>query len=158
MKFFSILFAALLTVAGICGSAGEVLSAETFSKGQTLYLPLYSHVYFGDREREFNLAATAYVRNTDLERAITLLAADYYSNQGQHLKSFVEKPVKIEPLASVNFIVKESDTTGGSGATVVVRWTSTQPVNPPVVEAVMIGTASTQGISFVCQGRVITEE
>jgi hypothetical protein len=32
------------------------------------------------------------------------------------------------------------------------------PCVPPVVEAVMIGTVSTQGISFLSQGRVVEEK
>ena len=39
----------------------------------------------------------------------------------------------------------------------LVEWLATEPVNAPVVEAVMIGTARTQGISFVTEGRVIRD-
>jgi hypothetical protein len=74
------------------------------------------------------------------------------------LKAFVDGPMTIAPLASVNFTVKESDTSGGSGAAFLIKWTAAEEVNPPLVESVMIGTASTQGISFVCQGRVIKEK
>jgi hypothetical protein len=157
MKIKNFFLAALLAATAIGGQAAAEALTQPLSKGQTIYLPLYSHVYFGDRQREFNLTATAYVRNTDPKRAITLSAADYYSYEGKMLKAFVDRPMKIAPLASVSFTVKESDTSGGSGAAVMVRWASVEIVNPPVVEAVMIGAASTQGISFVTQGRVINE-
>jgi len=127
------------------------------STGQTVYLPLYSHVYFGDRPREFNLTSTAYIRNTDERNAITVTRVDYYSHDGKRLKSLIEAPLKIAPFSSKNFTIKESDTTGGSGASIIVHWTSEKPANPPLVESVMIGAASAQGISFVCEGRVIED-
>jgi hypothetical protein len=154
------LLSAVIILAGLAALAAPLpaASADPASKGQTIYLPLYSHVYYGDREREFNLTATAYVRNMDRRTAITVTTAEYYSNKGKRLKSLIEKPIRVAPFASVNWTIKESDTTGGSGASVMVRWVSDQAVTPPLVEAVMIGAASTQGISFVCQGRVIEGE
>jgi hypothetical protein len=41
-------------------------------KGQTVYVPVYSHIYSGDREQPFYLAATLSIRNTDTKHAITL--------------------------------------------------------------------------------------
>ncbi len=58
-------------------------------------------------------------------------------------------------MASTEFFVAENDAAGGFGANFLVDWVAEEPVNPPVVEAVMIGTARTQGISFVGEGRVI---
>jgi hypothetical protein len=37
-------------------------------------------------------------------------------------------------------------------------WTSKTNVNPPLIEGVMIGTRSGQGISFVSRGQVIQDE
>jgi hypothetical protein len=54
-------------------------------------------------------------------------------------------------------VIPESDAAGGSGASCVVRWQAERPAAAPVVEAVMIGTRSSQGISFVSQGRVLEE-
>jgi len=53
--------------------------------------------------------------------------------------------------------VPESDTSGGFGASFIVRWTSENPVVPPVIECLMIGVRSGQGISIVSPGRVISE-
>ena len=46
----------------------------------------------------------------------------------------------------------EQDKSGGLGANFLVEWVAEQPVYGPVVEAVMIGTAGTQAISFVSTG------
>jgi hypothetical protein len=53
--------------------------------------------------------------------------------------------------------VKESDTRGGVSASFLVEWVAEQSVSAPLVESVMIGTASTQGVSFTCPGRVIDD-
>jgi hypothetical protein len=154
---FSAFLLALAAVASLTVIT-PVLANEALSTGQTVYLPLYSHIYFGDKLREFNLTATAYIRNTDGKRRITLTAVDYYSHDGKRLKGLIDAPLAIDPFSSKNFSIKESDTSGGSGASIIVRWTSEQAANPPLVESVMIGAASTQGISFVCQGRVIESD
>jgi hypothetical protein len=47
------------------------------------------------------------------------------------------------------------DKTGGSGANFMVRWQPALPMNPPIVESIMIGTQAKQGISFTSRGQVI---
>ena len=44
------------------------------SDGQTVYVPIYSHIYSGIKARPFDLAATLSIRNTDPTHAITLVA------------------------------------------------------------------------------------
>jgi hypothetical protein len=61
----------------------------------------------------------------------------------------------LDVLASTRFIIAEGEKAGGSGANFLVVWKSAKPVNPPVIEGVMIGTHSGQGISFVSRGQVI---
>ena len=60
-------------------------------------------------------------------------------------------------MASTDFVVEEYDTSGGAGANFIVDWTASMEVTAPVVEAVMISTASQQGISFVSAGRVLKD-
>jgi len=38
-----------------------------------------------------------------------------------------------------------------------VQWDAATPVNPPIVESVMISTASQQGISFTSRAQVIID-
>jgi hypothetical protein len=125
--------------------------------GQTLYVPVYSHVYTSNDARPFDLAVTLSARNTDREQPIVLVSVRYYDRDGRLVRDFLKKPLRIAPLAAMDFFVEESDTTGGSSASFLLEWVAERPVSVPVVEAVMIGTASTQGISFVCTGRVVAE-
>jgi hypothetical protein len=79
---------------------------------------------------------------------------DYYDSPGKKLQSYITKPVTVAPLASIRYIVRETDR-GGSGAKFLIHWHSDQPVTAPIIESVMIGTQMQQGISFICQGQVI---
>jgi hypothetical protein len=126
--------------------------------GQTIYVPLYSHVLTADNAQPLNLAATVFVRNVDPGRPIVLARAQYFDSGGKPVRSFLARPLKIEPLASVDFFVKESDVSGGASPSVIVEWVSEEKARDPVVESVMIGTSGTQGISFTCPGRVLVDQ
>jgi hypothetical protein len=134
---------------------GEGNSEMIISSGQTVYVPVYSHIYSGDREHPFLLAVTLSIRNTDPKHAITVMAVDYYDSKGKKLRSYLKEPIKLDPLASTRYVIKESDKSGGSGANFIVEWRSESQVNAPVIESVMIGTKTQQGISFISPGRVI---
>ncbi len=140
-----------------------VFSTNTQARGiirwltQTVYVPLYSHIYADERYRDkpFNLTATLSIRNTDPENGLVMQNVDYYDSEGKLLKKYLDKPVTIAPLASTRFIVQESESKGGSGAKFIVIWTAAKPVVEPIIESVMIGTKLQQGISFLSRGRVI---
>jgi hypothetical protein len=132
--------------------------AQTLSQGQLVYVPIYSHIYYGDRERTILLTGTLSVRNTDPAQPITLQQADYYDNDGKLIRKHINQPVTLRPLGSTRFIVKASDTSGGSGANFLVRWKAAAPANEPILEGVMIGTSMGQGISFTSRGVAIKEK
>ena len=138
----------LFPVSGLCGEAA-------LSQGQLLYVPVYSHIYIGDRERPFNLAVTLSIRNTDPGGGLRLTAVDYYDTEGRLVRSYLDAPRDLGPLASIRYVVAEKDVKGGSGANFLVRWEASKPINYPVVESVMIGAQSGQGISFTSQAREI---
>lgn len=127
-------------------------SAQELSRGQLVYVPVYSHVYHGDREHPILLAVTVSIRNTDPGHPITLTQADYYDSEGRLIRSYLPQPLTLKPLASTRFVVRESDTKGGPGAHFLVRWQAAAEVNAPIVESIMLGTAIQQGISFNSRG------
>jgi hypothetical protein len=126
--------------------------------GATVYVPLYSHIYFGDSLKPFNLAATLSIRNSDVSSPIEIVQAKYHGSDGKFIRNFLDKPVAIPPLASYSIKVKESDIEGGSGASVIVIWKSRSSVSAPIIESVMIGAAHGQGISFTSRGKVVSEQ
>lgn len=127
------------------------------SKGQTIYVPIYSHIYFGDKETPFYLAVTVSIRNIDQANPITVTEVSYFDTNGRLIKKYLEKPMQLGPNASTRFVIKESDDKGGSGANFIVKWRSDLQVNAPIIESVMIGTRNQQGVSFTSRGQVVGE-
>lgn len=134
------------------------LSADSIpfaSKGQTVYVPAYSHIYIGNTQTPYLLAVTLSIRNISPTTPITITEASYYNSQGKFLKHLIQNPAQINSLSSSSFFIGRDDTDGGAGACFIVRWESTVKTNPPIIEAVMIGTQSQQGISFTSRSEVI---
>jgi hypothetical protein len=138
------------------GTDAPPLPAEALREGHTVYVPVYSHVY-AERGRPYLLTATLSIRNTDPKHPITLVSVRFYDSDGKLIKEYLDKPAELKAMASTRYIITEGDDTGGSGANFLVKWKSQTKVNPPLVEGVMIGTRSGQGISFVSRGQVIDE-
>jgi len=126
------------------------------SKGQTLYVPVYSHIYAGNRELPLLLTVTLSIRNVDPKYPITLTSADYYGTKGEIIKKFTEQSVILGPLESTHVIIPQKEKEGGAGANFIVTWKALKAVNPPLVECVMIGAGGQHGISFTSRGQVIT--
>lgn len=122
---------------------------------QTIYVPIYSHIYHQNRRQKLYLAATLSIRNTDLDNPLVVTSVRYYDSAGKLVRSYIDTPIEIGALASTDFFVDSSDSTGGSGANFIVEWVAQRQIAQPVVEAVAIGTSSQQGISFISPGRVI---
>lgn len=125
---------------------------DRLSRGQTLYIPVYSHIYSGDREKPIDLAVTLSIRNTDPQQTITVTTVDYYNSEGHLIEHYLDRPIRLAPMATVRYVVKESDKAGGSGANFIVRWQAAAAANAPLTESIMISTASQLGISFASRG------
>ena len=156
-KARQMVFMLILFIMGAFPFHVNASSTVILLKGQSVYVPIYSHIYHGVRDKPFDLTATLSIRNTDLKKEITIISADYFDSEGNLLKNYIEKPIKLKKLASMRYTIKAADKTGGSGAKFIVRWKSDTPVNPPLIEAIMISTKSQQGISFVSRGQAIKE-
>ncbi|MDD2462410.1 MAG: DUF3124 domain-containing protein [Desulfobulbus sp.] len=156
MKIYRLLSPLLLLLLLL---ARPLSAAEVLSKwlNQTVYVPIYSHIYADDRYRDtpFLLTATLSIRNTDSENTFTLTSVRYYDSEGKLLQHYLEKPLPVAPLTSIRFIVPESESKGGSGAKFLVEWEAKTAVTEPIIESIMIGTKMQQGISFISTGRVI---
>lgn len=126
--------------------------------GQTIYVPIYSHIYhYSSQNHAINLAATLSIRNTDSSHSIVLRVVDYYDTDGKLIQKYIENPVELKPMASTDFFIERDNISGGSGANFLVEWVAEAAVYDPIVEAVMINTDASQGISFVSSGRVLRQ-
>lgn len=136
-------------------ASGAPAEASGPTVRRTVYVPVYSHIFFRDERTTIQLAATLSIRNTDSKERITVTSVRYYDTEGRLQRRYVEKPLRLGPMASTDFVVEEEDTTGGSGANFIVEWEAERPVTEPVIEAVMISTRAGLGISFTSVGRVL---
>lgn len=152
-----IVFGVLVTLASL-GSPGALAGkVSEWARGGTVYVPAYSHVYHGDKERPFYVTTTLSIRNIDPRHPITVQDIDYHDSKGQLLRKCIDKPVLLGPQSTEEVIIKESDRSGGFGAHFIVRWKSGHDVNPPIMETVIIGSSGQQGISFTSRGVTLRE-
>ncbi|UZP67254.1 DUF3124 domain-containing protein [Desulfovibrio mangrovi] len=135
---------------------GRVVAEKWVS--QTVYLPVYSSVFFGNqkkRTRLFNVAVTVSVRNTDASSPIEILGVRYVSSAGKTLRQYVKEPLVLPPLAAFELAVDESDEEAGVGGCFIIKWKAADAVSAPLMQSVMIGTQNSQGISFITEGRMV---
>lgn len=131
------------------------------SQGQTLYLPVYSHVWHGNRVIDGRhpmknlMSVLVSVRNTSLKTPIRLLFARYYNTDGKLLKDYVRTPQTIAPLGTFELFVEQRESEGGSGANFILQWDASRPTNPPVVEAVHVDIQGNRTLSFTTTARAI---
>ena len=131
------------------------------SAGQSLYLPIYSHLYHGDvnprtgKPSETLVSTHVSIRNTDPGLSVTIVSARYYNTDGKLLREFLAKPQAIPPLGTFELYVPRSDSSGGSGANFIIDWTAERPANPPLVEALHADIREARTLLFVTTARPI---
>ena len=160
MKYFTnlrpiIFLSAVLIAVSLITPFPLIAEEPILSNGESVYVAVYSNVYSGPKAKPFELASMLSIRNTDPQNKITILKADYYDNDGKLLDQYIKNPIGLKPLASTYFYLKEYDKRGGPGANFIVKWQSETAVNQPIIEGIMLGLASGQGLSFICPGKVI---
>ena len=139
------------------GLQEEQLTADEQNNifGEIIYVPVYSSIFYSDKKRTIELAATLSIHNTDLEKPIRITKVDYFNLKGRLIRKFLDSTVELKPLETTNFVIEEKDKSGGTGANFIVHWVADGEVSTPIVEAIMISTMSAQGISFTTTGKVI---
>lgn len=164
--FFSIIFITLLMVINVNTQMEDIeeklkymppqiksteIPAESVVAGQTVYVPVYSHIY-AQGGKPFLLETTLSVRNLDPNKSINITSVRYYDTHGKLLEKYIKKPMQLDPLETTEFLVAQKKIEGGSGANFIVEWVSDTKVNKPVIETVMVGIDGQISISFVRPG------
>ena len=134
--------------------AADDVPDDAVAVEQTVYVPAYSHVYY-DGGRPHLLEAMLSIRNTDVARPIYVRSVKYYDTKGQLVKTYVDRLIRLGPLATIEFLVERGETKGGSGANFLVDWLATEDVSEPAIEAVMVGMFGTRAFSFARSGQPI---
>lgn len=124
----------------------------------TTYVPIYSDIYSESKDTRFNLTATLSLRNTSFKHSIYVSSVDYYNSAGEKTKEFLEKSILLKPMQSVEYVIEEDDTSGGTGANFIIIWGSESDKVEPIFEGIMISTHGQQGISFSTKGTSISNK
>ena len=151
------LIMAIVALTAPCPAVAQSLPSYS---GQTVYLPIYSHIYHGDLDPQGKptqtlLSAHVSIRNVNTNKAIKLHFARYYDTDGKLIKEFVSNPVTIPPLGTHELFVPRSDVSGGSGANFLISWSAETSVNPPLVEALHIDIRPERTLTFITSARPI---
>ncbi|GAB2181997.1 hypothetical protein DLREEDagrD3_22200 [Denitratisoma sp. agr-D3] len=151
---------ALLALLAALWSSGLALAQEALTTGQTLYLPIYSHLYHGDLDRsgkpgETLTSAHISIRNTDGGASLRVASARYYDTNGKLLKEYVPSPRTVPPLGTLELFVPHTDVSGGSGANFIIVWNADAAINPPLVEALHADIRASRSVVFITTGKVL---
>ena len=129
----------------------QLKETDSLIKGSS-YLSVYSEIYSITEHRTINLTVTVSLRNVSSTDPIYISKADYYNTKGNLIRSYFDKPIYIKPLETIEIVIDEKDSHGGSGANFIFDWATQKNSQNPIFEAVMISTSGQQGISFTSQG------
>lgn len=128
------------------------------SKGQTLYVASYPHVYVSQKMHDFPITVTLNIRNLS-DKQLKLTAVDYYHGDGRLLKRYVDKVLVLDGMKSIRYLGEKMKVfENSSGPYFLVKWESEVVITVPLVETLMIGASGTQGISFTHRADTIKEK
>src|SRR5262245_9194530 len=140
-------FVALLAVTAACGRepavGAEIVGPRNLRSiddagelvvERTVYVPIYSSLHVSDHAQPIDLGATLSLRNTSQRATVVVTAVDYYDSDGALMRSFLDRPAELGPLASAEFFIARLDRSGGSGANFLVRWGLREPGPDLLVE------------------------
>lgn len=125
--------------------------------GQRIYVPAYSEIFYGQGNLYMELAVTLAIHNTDLDAPIIIQSVRYYDTNGQQVRDYISDPVEVPPLATTGFLLEGESGSGGWGANFIVEWGAEEPVYEPIIEAIMVSTRGTHGLSMISPGRVLSQ-
>lgn len=157
LNFSRCVFSALLCMLALPAASADEPALLT---GQTLYLPVYSHVYHGNPDKTGKPAETLVsthvsLRNTDTLVAIRINYARYFDTKGKLVRSYISTPVIIPPLGTHEIFVPRADTAGGSGANFMIGWSAEQAANAPIVEALHADIREARTLMFITTAQAV---
>lgn len=129
----------------------RVNEAAVDSLMREVYVPIYSDIYNQTRDSRTLLTATLSIRNTSIRDSLFISKIDYYNTEGDLVRSYIEQPIYLRPMESIDYVIEQQDNTGGSGANFLIDWYSRKPLHP-LFQAVMVGGLGAQAFSFTTEG------
>ncbi len=124
---------------------------DSLIAGRT-YLSVYSEIYSQTEHRTSNLTATVSLRNTSATDSVFVLSAEYFDTGGTIIRNYLDRPIYLLPLETVEIVIDQVDSKGGTGGNFIFDWRMKEGSSEPLFEGVMISTYGQQGLSFTTQG------
>jgi len=117
-----------------------------------IYVPIYSDIYIDAQNQKSLLAATLSIRNTSHRDELIVSKIEYFNTGGEMVRDFLENPISLPPMATINYVIEKEDDTGGSGANFIVELSAKRKSIKPIVQAIMIGQYGNKSFSFSTDG------
>ncbi len=128
--------------------------SEDLIKGKT-YLSVYSQIYSGVENITHNLTATVSMRNICTKDTIFITHATYYDTHGHLIEDYLDAPIFLMPMETLDIVIEETDKQGGTGGNFIFEWKTKAHTPEPLFESIMISTSGQQGLSFSVRGKRI---
>jgi hypothetical protein len=128
------------------------LDKKDMSFFDVIYVPIYSDIYIDIQNQSSLLAATLSIRNTSFQDSLFLTKIDYYDTSGLKVRSYLDNPISLPPMGTVNYVIEKDDDTGGPGANFIVELNAKNEDVKPLIQAVMIGENGNKGFAFSTDG------
>ena len=126
---------------------------SSFDK-KSFYVPVYSHIYVSENKYT-RLSISLNIRNTDPSKDLYVESVDYYNTDGKLIKQYLSSPHILKPMASIDYLVKLEDMSGGNGAKFLVNVASKNKTSNPIIQAIMANTLGNSNLCFLTQGYII---
>jgi hypothetical protein len=154
--------AAALAYLALSGGDSFAVNMPEMTQGQTVYVPVYSDVSYGNADRtgkppKWLISATLSIRNTDPASALRIRSIRYYDTDGKLIREYPAGG-EIGPLGTREIFVAHADQSGGSGANFIVVWDADKAINAPIIETVHAYFFDTRGLVFVSPGQALHAE
>ncbi len=120
------------------------------------YVPIYSDIYQKSRSERTLLTATLSIRNTSEKDSLYLKRVDYFNTNGDLVRSYLDNDIFLYPMETIDYVIEERDTLGGSGANFIIEWYGKEHLQP-VFQAVMIGGLAQRVFAFTTEGTPVIE-
>ncbi len=130
----------------------RVIDLDEQNFQDVIYVPIYSDIYIDQQNQKSLLAATLSIRNTSYGDSLFVSKIDYYNTDGNLVRSYIENPVSLPPMGTLNYVIERDDDTGGSGANFIVDLSSKNKEIKPLIQAIMIGQNGNKGFAFSTDG------
>ncbi len=132
--------------------AANIAETDSLIFGKS-YLSVYSEMYSFSQKQKFNLTGMISLRNVSETDTIYLLRADYYDTAGSKIRAYLNYPVYLRPMETIEIVIAHEDVEGGTGSNFLFEWKTPQDCPEPLFEGVMNSMQGNRGIAFVTQGK-----